>query len=116
MGRFAWTSAKMIFLIASQIAKGYGDLSIGVDVTFPLSPSLTGLPSHASPASLPTTSGPGRRYDDPYRLYNLDVFEYELDTPMALYGSVPFVGGGGGGGEGSGGVLEQPDGDFRGRV
>ena len=25
---------------------------------------------------------------DPYRLYNLDVFEYELDNPMALYGSI----------------------------
>ena len=28
---------------------------------------------------------------DPHRLYNLDVFEYELDVPMALYGSIPFV-------------------------
>ena len=28
---------------------------------------------------------------DPYRLYNLDVFEYELDNPMALYGSIPFM-------------------------
>jgi alpha 1,3-glucosidase len=28
---------------------------------------------------------------DPYRLYNLDVFEYELDNPMALYGSIPFL-------------------------
>jgi mannosyl-oligosaccharide alpha-1,3-glucosidase len=28
---------------------------------------------------------------DPHRLYNLDVFEYELDTPMALYGSIPFM-------------------------
>lgn len=25
------------------------------------------------------------------RLYNLDVFEYELDNPMALYGSIPFM-------------------------
>jgi alpha 1,3-glucosidase len=24
-------------------------------------------------------------------LYNFDVFEYELDNPMALYGSVPFL-------------------------
>ena len=31
------------------------------------------------------------RSTDPYRLYNLDVFEYELDNPMALYGSVPFM-------------------------
>lgn len=28
---------------------------------------------------------------DPYRLYNLDVFEYELDNPMALYGSIPYM-------------------------
>ena len=30
-------------------------------------------------------------YSDPYRLYNLDVFEYELDSPMALYGHVPVL-------------------------
>lgn len=28
---------------------------------------------------------------DPYRLYNLDVFEYELNNRMALYGSIPFM-------------------------
>lgn len=28
---------------------------------------------------------------DPYRLFNLDVFEYELDNEMALYGSIPFM-------------------------
>lgn len=28
---------------------------------------------------------------DPYRLYNLDVFQYELHSPMALYGSVPVL-------------------------
>ena len=28
---------------------------------------------------------------DPYRLYNLDVFEYELNNNMALYGSIPFL-------------------------
>ena len=31
------------------------------------------------------------RNTDPYRLYNLDVFEYELNNPMALYGSVPVM-------------------------
>ena len=29
--------------------------------------------------------------DDPYRLYNLDVFEYDLNNKMALYGSIPFM-------------------------
>ena len=28
---------------------------------------------------------------EPYRLFNLDVFEYELNNQMALYGSVPFL-------------------------
>ena len=28
---------------------------------------------------------------DPYRLFNLDVFEYEIENPMALYGSIPFL-------------------------
>ena len=31
------------------------------------------------------------RSTDPYRLYNLDVFEYEVNTNMALYGSIPFM-------------------------
>ena len=31
------------------------------------------------------------RDTDPYRLFNLDVFEYELYNPMALYGSVPVM-------------------------
>lgn len=35
------------------------------------------------------TTGPGGL--EPYRLYNLDVFEYELDSTMALYGAIPVV-------------------------
>lgn len=35
--------------------------------------------------------GPEKTYDEPYRLYNLDVFEYIMDSPMALYGSIPFM-------------------------
>ena len=31
------------------------------------------------------------RDTDPYRLYNLDVFEYEVNNPMALYGAVPLM-------------------------
>lgn len=31
------------------------------------------------------------RGGDPYRLYNLDVFEYEVNNPMALYASVPVM-------------------------
>ena len=28
---------------------------------------------------------------DPYRLFNVDVFEYDIKNPMALYGSVPYM-------------------------
>lgn len=72
-------------------SKLYGPSSIGVDITFPLSGHLYGLPEHASNTQLKTTLGPESYYNDPYRLYNLDVFEYELDEPMALYGAVPFI-------------------------
>ena len=29
--------------------------------------------------------------DEPYRLYNLDVFEFELNERMALYGAIPYM-------------------------
>lgn len=28
---------------------------------------------------------------DPYRLYNLDVFEHAADSPFGLYGSIPLL-------------------------
>ena len=30
-------------------------------------------------------------YEEPYRLYNADVFEYEMDSPMTLYGAIPLM-------------------------
>jgi len=65
--------------------------SVGFDIHFPGSRHLHGLPEHADSFRLRTTRGEHAHHADPYRLYNLDVFEYELDTPMALYGSVPIV-------------------------
>ncbi|RUS32487.1 glycosyl hydrolases family 31-domain-containing protein, partial [Jimgerdemannia flammicorona] len=43
------------------------------------------------PAIHTSHSGGDNAYTEPYRLYNLDVFEYEVDNPMALYGSIPFM-------------------------
>uniref|UniRef100_A0A914X4X0 Glucosidase II subunit alpha n=1 Tax=Plectus sambesii TaxID=2011161 RepID=A0A914X4X0_9BILA len=60
--------------------------SVGVDISFIGFQHLYGLPEHADSFSLKSTTG-----TDPYRLYNLDVFEYELNNPMALYGSIPYV-------------------------
>jgi alpha 1,3-glucosidase len=45
-----------------------------------------GIPQHADTFSLKDTTS-----TDPYRLYNLDVFEYELWNPMALYASIPMM-------------------------
>lgn len=71
--------------------KPFGPMSLGMDISFPKSRHLFGLPEHASSTVLKTTQGDGAHYKDPYRLYNLDVFEYELDETMALYGHVPMI-------------------------
>jgi len=72
-------------------SKPYGPTSIGADITFPSSNHLFGLPEHASSMQLRDTTGDDAHYKEPYRLYNLDVFEYELDENMALYGEVPLI-------------------------
>jgi mannosyl-oligosaccharide alpha-1,3-glucosidase len=75
-------------------SKPNGPMSVGVDVSFPFSTHVYGIPEHASTHALRATDGSegnANEYNQPYRLYNLDVFEYELDNPMALYGSIPFM-------------------------
>jgi alpha 1,3-glucosidase len=74
-------------------SKPHGPTSVGLDVTFPTATHVYGIPEHASTHALRSTDGSegGAEYKQPYRLYNLDVFEYELDNPMALYGSIPFM-------------------------
>ena len=72
-------------------SKPHGPMSVGMDISFPKSRHLYGLPEHASSTVLKSTRGENAHYQDPFRLYNLDVFEYDLDEPMALYGAVPLV-------------------------
>lgn len=74
-------------------SKPFGPTSVGVDVSFPLATHVYGVPEHASTHALRATDGSEgpAEYASPYRLYNLDVFEYELDNPMALYGSIPVM-------------------------
>ncbi|KAL0583543.1 hypothetical protein ABG067_006567 [Albugo candida] len=72
----------------------FGPSSIGVDISFYSSKQLRqlyGLPEHATDFVLKDTIHNDEIVSDPYRLYNLDVFEYELDVPMALYGSIPLL-------------------------
>ncbi|KAF9207018.1 hypothetical protein BGZ49_001354 [Haplosporangium sp. Z 27] len=72
-------------------SKPRGPESIGLDITFSGINHVYGVPEHATSLSLKATKGTGAPYSEPYRLYNLDVFEYEIDNPMALYGSIPFM-------------------------
>lgn len=68
--------------------------SLASDISFIGATHLLGIPEHATSLMLKSTrSVNGRQtdYTEPYRLYNLDVFEYDLDSPMALYGSIPFM-------------------------
>ncbi|MCJ1394130.1 hypothetical protein MMC18_007008 [Xylographa bjoerkii] len=72
-------------------SKPRGPESVGLDITFPGYEHVFGIPEHAGPLSLKETRGGTGNYDQPYRMYNADVFEYEMDSPMTLYGSIPFM-------------------------
>eukprot|EP00965_Chrysotila_dentata_P167904 5544446-Pleurochrysis_carterae.AAC.1 len=61
-----------------------------MDLSFP-SPFLFGLAEHTGPLNLASTTGDNAKYAEPYRLWTLDVYDYELDSPMALYGGVPLL-------------------------
>ena len=79
--------------------KPEGPMSVGMDFTFHYASHVYGIPEHASSLALKTTINDlsnidpslHGEYKEPYRLYNLDVFEYELDEPMALYGHIPVM-------------------------
>ena len=64
----------------------FGSSSVGLDIAFPRASHAYGLPERTVAHALPPTLG-----KEPYRLFNLDVFEYELDHPMSVYGAVPFL-------------------------
>lgn len=60
--------------------------SVGIDIAYNNIQRFYGLPEHAITYVLKNTApGSNFAYAEPYRLYNLDVFEYELNSTMALY-------------------------------
>ncbi|GBP26287.1 Neutral alpha-glucosidase AB [Eumeta japonica] len=67
-------------------SKPRGNEAVSLDVAFPDADHVYGIPEHTDKFNLRTTTS-----SDPYRLYNLDVFEFELDSTMALYGSIPVM-------------------------
>ncbi|XP_062094176.1 probable glucan 1,3-alpha-glucosidase isoform X2 [Humulus lupulus] len=69
----------------------YGPQSISFDVSFYDADFVYGIPEHATSLALKPTRGPGVEESEPYRLFNLDVFEYVHESPFGLYGSIPFM-------------------------
>lgn len=67
-------------------SKPNGPSAVSLDFSLPGVEHVYGIPEHADTLKLKTTDN-----GDPYRLYNLDVFQYELYNPMALYGAVPVM-------------------------
>ncbi|KAI3404873.2 ROT2 [Candida oxycetoniae] len=63
-----------------------GQEAIGLDFTLKGFSHLYGIPEHADTMSLKDTSG-----SEPYRLYNVDIFEYEVDSRLPMYGSIPLL-------------------------
>ncbi|XP_077392790.1 neutral alpha-glucosidase C-like [Festucalex cinctus] len=63
-----------------------GPSSIGADLRLHGFRDVFGVPEHADSLRLADT-----RDDEPYRLYNLDVYAYEIHSHLGIYGSVPFL-------------------------
>ncbi|KAJ5197511.1 hypothetical protein N7449_007990 [Penicillium cf. viridicatum] len=72
-------------------SKPRGPESVALDITFPGYDHVFGIPEHADSLSLKETRGGAGNHENPYRLYNSDVFEYELESPMTLYGAIPLM-------------------------
>ncbi|XP_049988705.1 neutral alpha-glucosidase C [Alexandromys fortis] len=66
--------------------KANGPSSVGLDFSFHGFEHLYGIPQHAESHQLKNT-GDG----DAYRLYNLDVYGYQIHDKMGIYGSVPYL-------------------------
>ncbi|MCJ8736878.1 hypothetical protein PDJAM_G00017380 [Pangasius djambal] len=66
--------------------KANGHSSVGIDLRLHGFSHAYGIPEHADSLQLKDTSG-----SEPYRLYNLDVFAYEINSRLGLYGSVPLL-------------------------
>ncbi|KAL6035824.1 hypothetical protein STEG23_005221, partial [Scotinomys teguina] len=63
-----------------------GPSSVGLDFSFHGFEHLYGIPQHAESHQLKNT-----RDGDAYRLYNLDVYGYQIHDKMGIYGSVPYL-------------------------
>jgi len=81
------------YVHGQQVRKERGPEAVSIDVMFPLAQHLYGFAERATDLSLTVTKDSiyGPVYSEPYRFYNLDVFEYETQKPLGLYGSIPLL-------------------------
>mmetsp|Transcript_27755 Transcript_27755/g.70759 ORF Transcript_27755/g.70759 Transcript_27755/m.70759 type:complete len:905 (-) Transcript_27755:229-2943(-) len=68
-------------------SKPKGPEAMSLDLSFPGFDHVYGLPERATSLALKPTPAD----TEPYRLYNLDVFEYLHESPFGLYGSIPLM-------------------------
>ncbi|EAX95533.1 Glycosyl hydrolases family 31 protein [Trichomonas vaginalis G3] len=62
-----------------------GPTSVAMSFTFFGSNHISGLASHTLPLSIGSTVD-----GEPIRFYNSDINSYHLDSPMAMYGAIPY--------------------------
>ncbi|CAG9463759.1 unnamed protein product [Pedinophyceae sp. YPF-701] len=79
-------------------SKPRGPESIAFDMTYHDVAGLYGIPEHAADFKLKPTArldaqseGGVSFLSEPFRLYNLDVFEHLTYSPFSLYGSIPML-------------------------
>ncbi|OWB55681.1 hypothetical protein B5S28_g1557 [[Candida] boidinii] len=69
-------------------SKPFGPESVAMDFTMIDMSHVYGIPEHADSLSLKDTTISD---SDPYRLYNVDIFEYEVQSKFPMYGSIPLM-------------------------
>ncbi|CAI4060286.1 hypothetical protein SUVZ_04G4360 [Saccharomyces uvarum] len=74
------------FMYSKHDTMPLGPESIALDFSFFQSTDVFGIPEHPTSLRLMDTS-----QDEPYRLFNVDVFEYNIGTTQPMYGSIPFM-------------------------
>lgn len=74
------------FQYSKEDTMPFGPESVALDFTFKNYESVYGIPEHADSLRLRDTSG-----REPYRLYNVDVFEYNVGSTSPMYGAIPFM-------------------------
>ncbi|ODV91224.1 glycoside hydrolase family 31 protein [Tortispora caseinolytica NRRL Y-17796] len=71
-------------------SKTRGPESVALDISFKGFSHVYGIPEHADSLNLRSTGEQGE-HSDPYHLFNVDIFEYEVNSTMSTYGAIPFM-------------------------